>query len=181
MLSGLFKLSTCPIEFLPSVYLETSLDIRYTKEFFYQKLNKFGGKFQILCFTISSSEGSTVEVSTEEEHSNIQPRSNELQEVDEINNVLQPISTTEVDHEADEETAEEIENIISSESEAPISERAASGFSESPPIGSPRVQFENIKEEEVPCAQTPETQVDAAPSGHEEDRKCRRHQKHEHK
>lgn len=130
---------------------------------------------------MSPSEGSAAEVSTEEEHNNVQPRSNELQEVDGINNALQPAGTTEADAEADEETAEETENVISSESEAPISERAASCFSDSPSIGSPRVQFEKIKEEEVPCAQASETPADAAPSGHEEDRKCRRHQKHEHK
>jgi len=70
----------------------------------------------------------------------------------------------------------------SSESEAPISERAASGFSDSPSVGSPRVQFEKIKEEDVPSVQTPEAPMSAdAPNGHEEDRKCRRHQKHEHK
>ncbi|XP_019699364.2 band 3 anion transport protein isoform X2 [Harpegnathos saltator] len=128
-----------------------------------------------------SPEGSAAEVSTEEEHSNAQPRSNELQEVDGINNVLQPAGTTEVEAEVDEETAEETENVISSESEAPISERAASGFSDSPSVGSPRVQFEKIKEEEAPCAQIPEAPADTTPSGHEEDRKCRRHQKHEHK
>ncbi|XP_032665183.1 band 3 anion transport protein isoform X2 [Odontomachus brunneus] len=128
-----------------------------------------------------SPEGSAAEVSTEEDHSNVQPRSNELQEVDGINNALQPAGTIEADAEVDEETAEETENVISSESEAPISERAASCFSDSPSIGSPRVQFEKIKEEEVSCAQTPETPADTTSGGHEEDRKCRRHQKHEHK
>lgn len=83
--------------------------------------------------------------------------------------------------EVDEETVDETENINSSESEAPISERAASGFSDSPTIGSPRVQFEKIKEEDGPIAQTPEAPTDVAPSGLEEDRKCRRHQKHDHK
>lgn len=93
----------------------------------------------------------------------------------------QPIAA-ETEVEVDEEAAEETENIISSESEAPISERAASGFSDSPTIGSPRVQFEKIKEEEGPSTQIPEIQTDDALSGlHEEDRKCRRHLKHEHK
>ncbi|XP_014486199.1 PREDICTED: band 3 anion transport protein isoform X3 [Dinoponera quadriceps] len=127
-----------------------------------------------------SPEGSAAEVSTEEEHSNVQPRSNEFHETDGVNNASAGTAEA-ANAEADEETAEETENVISSESEAPISERAASGFSDSPSVGSPRVQFENIKEEETPCAQTPEVPADVAPSGHEEDRKCRRHQKHEHK
>lgn len=146
-----------------------------------QILNKLRDHKSQLLFTISPSEGSAAEVSTEEEHSNAQAKSNELQEVDGINNASQPAGIIEVDAEVDEEIAEEAENVISSESEAPISERAASGLSESPSIGSPRVQFEKIKEEEVSCAQTPEAPAEAAPSGHEEDRKCRRHQKHEHK
>lgn len=57
----------------------------------------------------------------------------------------------------------------SSESEAPTSERAASGFNESP-FGSPRVQFENIKEEE---STSPNHEEPA-----EEDRKGRRHREH---
>lgn len=96
---------------------------------------------------------------------------------------MQLAIAVETEVEIDEETAEEIENINSSESEAPISERAASGFSDSPTVGSPRVQFEKIKEEDGPSAQTPEVPTDVAPASglHDEDRKCRRHQKHEHK
>lgn len=126
-------------------------------------------------------EGSEV---SEKDQNNVQAKSNnEVQEVDETNhNGLQLAVASEAEVEIDEETAEEIENINSSESEAPISERAASGFSDSPTVGSPRVQFEKIKEEDGPSAQTPEVPTDAASSGvHEEDRKCRRHQKHEHK
>ncbi|KAL6421030.1 hypothetical protein ACFW04_013566 [Cataglyphis niger] len=125
------------------------------------------------------------EGSEEKDHSNVQAKSNnEVQEVDGTNhNGLQLAIAAETEVEIDEETAEEIENINSSESEAPISERAASGFSDSPTVGSPRVQFEKIKEEDGSSAQTPEVPTDVAPpSGlHEEDRKCRRHQKHEHK
>lgn len=125
------------------------------------------------------------EGSEEKDPGNVQTKSNnEVQEVDGTNhNGLQLAIAAETEVEIDEETAEEIENINSSESEAPISERAASGFSDSPTVGSPRVQFEKIKEEDGPSAQTPEVPTDAAPpSGlHEEDRKCRRHQKHEHK
>lgn len=134
-----------------------------------------------MCFHVVLSEGSAAEVSVEEEHENGLVKSNEVQDVDGINNGLQPNAATETEAEIDEETAEEIENVVSSESEAPISERAASGFSDSPSVGSPRVQFENIKEEDTPSAQTPEAPAEAVQSGHEEDRKCRRHQKHEHK
>ncbi|XP_011258427.1 band 3 anion exchange protein isoform X2 [Camponotus floridanus] len=128
-----------------------------------------------------SPEGSTEP--SEKDYSNGQAKSNEVQEVDGTNqNGLQlPIAPDQTEIEGDEETAEETENIISSESEAPISERAASGFSDSPTVGSPRVQFEKIKEEDGPSTQM-EVQTDDALSGlHEEDRKCRRHQKHEHK
>ncbi|XP_072744179.1 band 3 anion transport protein isoform X4 [Anoplolepis gracilipes] len=130
-----------------------------------------------------SPEGSAVEGS-EKDHSNVQTKSNnEVQEVDGTNhNGLQLAIATEAEVEVGEETAEETENINSSESEAPISERAASGFNDSPIVGSPRVQFEKIKEEDGPSTQMSEVPTNAAPSGlHEEDRKCRRHQKHEHK
>ncbi|CAL1687515.1 unnamed protein product [Lasius platythorax] len=134
-----------------------------------------------------SPEGSAAEAS-EKEQSNVQAgNNNEAQEVDGTNhNGLQSVIAAETEVEIDEETAEEIEteNINSSESEAPISERAASGFSDSPSVGSPRVQFEKIKEEDGPSVQTDaEIPTDAAASSglHEEDRKCRRHQKHEHK
>lgn len=127
-------------------------------------------------------------MSADEDHGNVQARSNEVvQEVDGVSrDRLQSIVAAEAEAaEVDDETAEETENLGSSESEAPISERAASGFSDSPPIGSPRVQFENIKEEDALSVLAPEGPAagpgDAAPGGHEEDRKCRRHQKHEHK
>ncbi|XP_011636145.1 band 3 anion transport protein isoform X4 [Pogonomyrmex barbatus] len=129
-----------------------------------------------------SPEGSA-EVYIEEDRGNVQARSNEVQEVDGMNrNGLQSTVTNEVEAEIDEETAEETENVGSSESEAPISERAASGFNDSPTVGSPRVvQFEKIKEEDASSTQIPEVSMDIALSGHEDDRKCRRHQKHEHK
>lgn len=65
------------------------------------------------------------------------------------------------------------ENTVSSESEAPVSERAASGHIDSPLIGGPRVQFEKIQEEDDQSPQTEEALT-------EEDRKLRRH-KHDHK
>lgn len=72
------------------------------------------------------------------------------------------------------ETLEDIaENNASSESEAPISERAASGYSESPSIGSPRVQFEKIREED--------DHVMSSSEAGDDDRKGRRHHKHDHK
>lgn len=127
------------------------------------------------------SEGSATEVFTEEDHDSVQARSNE--EIDGMNrNGLQSTVTTKAEAEVDKETErtiEETEN-VGSESEAPISERAASGFSDSPTIGSPRVQFEKIKEEDASGMQTPEVPMDTL-SGHEEDRNRRRHQKHEHK
>ncbi|XP_012224582.2 band 3 anion transport protein isoform X3 [Linepithema humile] len=128
-----------------------------------------------------SPEGSAAEVSAEEDHDSVQTRSKEVHEIDGLNNSQQPIVATETQAEVDEETAEETENVGSSESEAPISERAASGFSESPNVGSPRVQFEKIKEEDAPNVQAPEAPMGADAPSHEEDRKCRRHQKHEHK
>lgn len=119
-------------------------------------------------------------MSIEEDH--IQTKSNDVQEVDGMNrNGLQSTVTAEAEVEVDDETMAETENIGSSESEAPISERAASGFSDSPTIGSPRVQFEKIKEEDMSSMQTAEVPTGATPSGHEEDRNRRRHQKHEHK
>lgn len=129
------------------------------------------------------SEGSATEVmTTEEDHCNIQMKSNEVQEVDGMNrNGLQPTVTAETEAEIDEETTEETENVGSSESEAPLSERAASGFSDSPTIGSPRVQFEKIREEDISNMQIPEVPSGTTPSSHEEDRNRRRHQKHEHK
>jgi len=133
-----------------------------------------------LCFFDIFSEGSAAEVSTEEDH--VQAKNNEHQDVDRMNrNGLRSIVTAEAETEVDEEMVEETENVGSSESEAPISERAASGFSDSPTIGSPRVQFEKIKEEDALNTQTPEVLTGTTPSGHEEDRNRRRHQKHEHK
>lgn len=99
------------------------------------------------------------------------------QDADALDNVLSPTSV----QNDDEETAEEMDNVLSSESEAPISERAASCFSDSPSVGSPRVQFEKIKEEEVASITKEEATNAGATGNHDEDRKCRRHQKHEHK
>ncbi|XP_031828295.1 anion exchange protein Ae2 isoform X2 [Nomia melanderi] len=125
-----------------------------------------------------SPEGSTAEVGQEEENGQVQVGNGGGQEGEtQMDNGLSSSSVPDVD----EETAEEMENVLSSESEAPISERAASGFSDSPPIGSPRVQFENIKEEDVSASKQDEAPAVGAPAGHDEDRKCRRHQKHEHK
>lgn len=135
-----------------------------------------------MCFFDILSEGSATEVSTEEDHGNVQARSNKVQEVDGMNrNGLQSIVTAEAEAEVDEERIEETENVGSNENEAPISERAASGFSDNLTIGSPRVQFEKIKEEDAASMQTLEVPTDTIPSGHEEDRNRRRHQKHEHK
>ncbi|KAL0112972.1 hypothetical protein PUN28_012310 [Cardiocondyla obscurior] len=127
-----------------------------------------------------SPEGSATEGSTEEDHSNYQTKNNEIQEVDGINRSrLQSIVTSE--GEVDDETVEETENVGGSENEAPISERAASGFSDCSTIGSPRVQFEKIKEEDVLNTQTEEVPMSTVASDLEEDRNRRRHQKHEHK
>lgn len=129
-------------------------------------------------------EGSAIELSIEEDHGNVQTKSNEIQgilgvqEVDGVNNGLQSTVGT-VGIEVNDKATEETENVVSSENEAPVSERAASAFGDSPTIGSPRVQFENIKEEDTPNAQTPEESTGGAQS--EDDRKCRRHQKHEHR
>ncbi|KAK9294619.1 hypothetical protein QLX08_010812 [Tetragonisca angustula] len=132
-----------------------------------------------------SPEGSTTEVGPEEENGQVlRENSGNGQEADTMDagdGVQSPSSVQNVD----EETTEDTENVVSSESEAPISERAASvgGFSDSPTIGSPRVQFEKIKEEEVPALKKDEapTSVGEPASSHDDDRKCRRHQKHEHK
>ncbi|XP_043486078.1 band 3 anion transport protein [Polistes fuscatus] len=95
-----------------------------------------------------SPEGSTAEVSPEEEERNGQNIIGHGNDVNVLDNG--PSSAATNDAEIDEETTEETENIISSGSEAQISERAAaSGFSDgSTSIGSPRVQFENIREED---------------------------------
>lgn len=75
-----------------------------------------------------------------------------------------------------DEVVEDSETVGSSESEAPLSERAsASTALESPKVGSPRVQFENIKEEEISYPMFGDS-VDL-----EEDRKNHRHHKYEHK
>lgn len=123
------------------------------------------------------SEGSTTEVGPEEENGQVLTGNGGGQETDAMDNGLYSSSV----HNVDEETTEETENVASSESEAPISERAASGISDSPTIGSPRVQFEKIKEEEVPTFKRDEVPSVGVTVNHDEDRKCRRHQKHEHK
>ncbi|KAK2586570.1 hypothetical protein KPH14_011451 [Odynerus spinipes] len=124
-----------------------------------------------------SPEGSTAEASPEEEERNGQP------EIDALDNGPSPaINDAEVD---EPETVEETENVISSGSEAQVSERAASGFSDgSTSVGSPRVQFENIREEEDASNLNQDDQPSGtSPQGatQDDDRKCRRHQKHEHK
>ncbi|KAI4480820.1 hypothetical protein M0804_009917 [Polistes exclamans] len=95
-----------------------------------------------------SPEGSTAEVSPEDEERNGQNIIGHGNDINVLDNG--PSSGATNDAEIDEETTEETENIISSGSEAQISERAAaSGFSDgSTSIGSPRVQFENIREED---------------------------------
>ncbi|XP_015186567.1 PREDICTED: band 3 anion transport protein isoform X2 [Polistes dominula] len=95
-----------------------------------------------------SPEGSTAEVSPEEEERNGQNVIGHGNDINILDNG--PSSAATNDAEIDEETTEETENIISSGSEAQISERAAaSGFSDgSTSIGSPRVQFEKIREED---------------------------------
>lgn len=75
-----------------------------------------------------------------------------------------------------DEVIEYLDNVGGSESEAPISERAsASTGLESPKVGSPRVQFEKIKEEEISYPMLGDS-VDL-----EEDHKNHRHHKYEHK
>lgn len=72
---------------------------------------------------------------------------------------------------------EELETHASNENEAPVSERAASaGFSsDSPGVGSPRVQFEKIREEGAVTPPHDDLLSD-------EERKSRRHHhKHDHK
>lgn len=124
------------------------------------------------------SEGSTAEAGQEEENGQVVTGNGGGHELDTMDNGLSPTSM----QNADDETTEEMENVVSSESEAPISERAASGFSDSPTVGSPRVQFEKIKEEEVHHSFKKDEVPSVGPSAnHDEDRKCRRHQKHEHK
>ncbi|XP_043784468.1 anion exchange protein 2 isoform X3 [Apis laboriosa] len=124
-----------------------------------------------------SPEGSTAEAGQEEENGQVVTGNGGGHELDTMDNGLSPTSM----QNADDETTEEMENVVSSESEAPISERAASGFSDSPTVGSPRVQFEKIKEEEVHSFKKDEVASAGASANHDEDRKCRRHQKHEHK
>ncbi|XP_053971166.1 band 3 anion exchange protein isoform X5 [Hylaeus volcanicus] len=128
-----------------------------------------------------SPEGSTAEVGQEEENGQVNAGNGVEQESDTMDNGVSTSNSHDLDDETAEETAEETENVVSSESEAPISERAASGITDSSTVGSPRVQFENIKEEDVPTPPPDEASNVAAPPPHEEDRKCRRHQKHEHK
>ncbi|XP_017875094.1 band 3 anion exchange protein isoform X2 [Ceratina calcarata] len=111
-----------------------------------------------------SPEGST-EVNQDEENGQVQMGHSGTQEPEATDNGLSPTA------------ADEVEAVVNNETEAPISERAASGFNESPTVGSPRVQFENIKEEEAPKDEV----AAIIPGCHEEDRKSRRHQKHEHK
>lgn len=129
-----------------------------------------------------SPEGSTAEAGQEEENGQIVTGNGGGGGGHELDTMDNGLSPTSMQNAADDETTEEMENVVSSESEAPISERAASGFSDSPTVGSPRVQFEKIKEEEVHSFfKKDEVAGVAASANHDEDRKCRRHQKHEHK
>ncbi|XP_051163308.1 band 3 anion transport protein isoform X3 [Leptopilina boulardi] len=129
-----------------------------------------------------SPEGSTTEASPEEEQLGSDPSvTSNLQELDVPDNSESSISKDDQQEDENDDNNKETnanvaEKIIekkdqqqSSESEAPTSERAASGFNESP-FGSPRVQFENIKEEE---STSPNHEEPA-----EEDRKGRRHREH---
>ncbi|XP_015585826.1 band 3 anion transport protein isoform X2 [Cephus cinctus] len=116
-----------------------------------------------------SPEGSGTEISPDEDSAgNVPTGTGDVQGADHFDNT--PVS----DNVGDEDTFEDGEQVLSSESEAPISERAASGITESPGVGIPRVQFQKIREEGA-VSPPPED----IPS--EEDRKTRRHQKHEHK
>lgn len=129
-----------------------------------------------------SPEGSTAEAGQEEENGQVVTGNGGGGGGHELDTMDNGLSPTSMQNAADDETTEEMENVVSSESEAPISERAASGFSDSPTVGSPRVQFEKIKEEEVHSFfKKDEVAGVAASANHDEDRKCRRHQKHEHK
>lgn len=71
-------------------------------------------------------------------------------------------------------STDEPESNAINESEAQISERAATGYNDTPGQGSPRVQFEKIQEESGDVGQHSESLT-------EEDRKIRRHHKHDHK
>ncbi|XP_033222388.1 band 3 anion transport protein isoform X2 [Belonocnema kinseyi] len=131
-----------------------------------------------------SPEGSTTDASPEEESPSNEPHgANNVQESDVPPDNSRRVALLEdevdvdeleVDEEEDEDVTEriddQVENVLSSESEAPASERAASGFSESSPAGSPRVQFENIKEEGTAQSNPDEPT--------EEERKGRRHRDH---
>ena len=134
-----------------------------------------------LCF----SEGSTAEVSQEEEASGnaIFEKSNGLElDILDNSNASTPrahqVEFTTVEDDADEDEDEDeditekiddqVENIGSNENEAPTSERAASGVNESPPVGNQRVKFENIKEEDSCSPLHSEEPID-------DDRKERRH------
>ncbi|XP_044014889.1 anion exchange protein 3 [Aphidius gifuensis] len=71
-------------------------------------------------------------------------------------------------------TDEQESTTINSEFEAQISERAATGYNDNTVQGSPRVQFERIQEETTELGQIEELIA-------EEDKKIRRHHKHDHK
>lgn len=82
---------------------------------------------------------------------------------------LEGEATKETNENLTENINDQAQNNNNNESEAPTSERAASGFIDSP-FGSPRVQFEKIKEE---GSTSPNHEEPA-----DEDRKGRRHREH---
>ncbi|XP_043287277.1 band 3 anion transport protein isoform X2 [Venturia canescens] len=147
-----------------------------------------------------SPEGSTAEEQEREEENNSENSQNngngEAGEIDTMDHTQQVAATSPMSEggEADEEnhhrsylyhrhrhnrqdSNEESENLGNNESEALVSERAASaGFAnDNPGLGSPRVQFEKIREEGDASPPTDDLMSD-------EERKSRRHHhKHDHK
>ncbi|XP_012266034.2 band 3 anion transport protein isoform X2 [Athalia rosae] len=125
-----------------------------------------------------SPEGSTSEPGTEDEQPTTESNGNgeAHEEIDAFSNggAIQTTGTDVAYGDGESDHAIDGEAIRGNESEAPISERAASGYNESPVLGSPRVQFEKIREE---GAASPPPEIPPV----EEDRKTRRHHKHDHK
>lgn len=131
-----------------------------------------------------SPEGSTAEVSPEEEQLGSDPsvtsnvhesdvldnsESSIIKEDQQVDVNLEGEATKETNENLTENINDQAQNNNNNESEAPTSERAASGFIDSP-FGSPRVQFEKIKEE---GSTSPNHEEPA-----DEDRKGRRHREH---
>lgn len=95
-------------------------------------------------------------------------------EMDVLDNNGTTLTNNEETTERTPSTDEQESTTISSEFEAQISERAAIGFNDNTGQGSPRVQFERIQEETTELGQIEELIA-------EEDKKIRRHHKHDHK